>query len=211
MGCWKVFDLPQPEVVYATIVDWYNQYGLMVVAFAALVEGVVLVGLYFPGSAVILIGVASSRGDPLRAVAVVACVNAAFIVAAFWNFAIGYFGMHAVIERLGGEQWLNRARQRYERYGALILAPCFVHPNLGGFMSVAAGIGRLALGRFAVICVVSIVLWNSAWGFVAYFLAGVVEQVATQPWLVVGGLSIWVFVAFVWGAVRREPKADGSL
>jgi membrane protein DedA with SNARE-associated domain len=60
----------------------------------------------------------------------------------------------------------------------------------------------MRLRKFAIIAALSIMLWNIAWGVVAYFLAEVVERVATQPWLVVGGLAAWSIGAFVIGLVR---------
>jgi membrane protein DedA with SNARE-associated domain len=204
MLIWRVVDLPSPQEVYDGIVRLYHDYGLVIVAAAAAIEGLVLISLYFPGSGVILIGVAASRGDPTRAVAVVAIVTLAFIVAAQINFVVGYFGLHGLILKMGGSKWLKRAQDRYARNGVYILAPCFVHPNLGGFMSVAAGIGRLQWRKFFIISVASIALWNVFWGFVAYLFAQVVESVATQPFLVLSGLGLWTITAFVWGFLRGE-------
>lgn len=207
MLIWRMAELPSPDEVYARIVGLFDSYGVVVVAGAALVEGLVLISLYFPGSAVILIGVAASRGDPIRAMVVVGVVIVAFVVAAHLNYALGYWGFYELIRKLGGRKLLDRAVRRYEKYGALILPPCYMHPNLGGFMAVASGIGRLRWRRFTMITIASITVWNVFWGVFAYYFAEVVESVATQPWLVVAGLGCWSLCAFVWG-VARGRRSD---
>lgn len=203
IGLWSYFALPSPRYVYDIIVGLFDKYGIVIVAFAALIEGLVLVSLYFPGSGVILIGVASSQGDPLRAVFIVSVVTICFAVAANINYALGFYGIHGIIERFGGRKILDGSRKRYEKFGVLILIPSFIHPNLGGFMSVASGIARLRWRRFFVLSIISLSVWNVMWGIVAYNLSEVVEGAATQPGLVLTGLTIWAFVAFCVGFVKK--------
>lgn len=91
--------MPPPNEMFAILQDLFERHGLLLVGFAAFIEGVVLINFYFPGSAVILVGVIVAHGNPLLATKTVAITVLSFFVAACLNYAIGYFGMHEVIVR----------------------------------------------------------------------------------------------------------------
>lgn len=165
--------------------------------------------LEFPGSAVILIGVATSRGDIGRAVGIVSIVTIAFLLTTQINYALGYFGLHGLVVRLGGGKMLRRSQDRYQKFGAVILPPSFFHPSLGGFMAVACGMARLPWKRFATITGLSVVAWNIFWGIVAYLFADVVSEVATRPVVVLAALCIWTAAAFVLGFIHSGPSNHG--
>ena len=186
MCLWQGLGLPNPNVLYSWIVELYQRYGLVIVAIAAFVEGIVLINFWFPGSAVIILGMVASRGNPMQATLIVAVVSLAFSLAAQVNYLIGFAGLHGIVARWGGKEWLNRSRRNYERYGVYTIPPTFVHPNLGAFMSVTCGISRLKWRQFVLISVAATCVWNCVWGVVSYFLADGLANVATNPAMIVG-------------------------
>ena len=208
MILWKIFGLPIPDQVYSYVVDLFREYGLAVVFLAALIEGLVVINLYFPGSAVILLGVATAE-TPLGAIVVVILTTVAFIITAYLDFLLGYFGLHWIIEKLGGGKWLEQAHIRRERYGMYALPLSFIHPNLGGFMSVSCGVGRIRKSSFLLISSLSIISWNAVWGFLAYFMSSGVKKIATEPWLLLIAFIIWTTVAFLIGLSKKPTfKSD---
>ena len=50
---WRILDFPPESELMAIAEDYYNRYGLLTVFFSAIVEGLILVGMYYPGSLVI--------------------------------------------------------------------------------------------------------------------------------------------------------------
>jgi membrane protein DedA with SNARE-associated domain len=202
---WHGLGWPPPEEVYKTIVDLYWEHGVVVVSFAAFAEGIVLITLYFPGSAVILIGVATSKGEPLRAALIVLIVTIAFIGAAQINYILGYLGLHRIILRLGGRRWLLNAQARYNKYGTYIVPPSFVHPTFSGFMAVTCGLAQLNWSKFTLLSALGIVFWDIFWGITAYRLSETVREVATRPILVIIGLFSWILIAFIYGFCCPKP------
>lgn len=199
---WKALDWPSPEECYAHIMQLYTTHGHLAVALAALVEGIVLANLYLPGSAVIILGVAAARGNPSEAFVVVAITTSMFILAAVLNYLIGYIGLHRCIRHLGGGRLLDDAQERYSRQGTKALLIASFHPNFAAFVAVACGIAKFPVKRFLSVAALGTVLWNILWGIVAYNLADVVENVATQPGLMFGLLATWSLVAFVAGLFK---------
>jgi membrane protein DedA with SNARE-associated domain len=125
------------------------------------------------------------------------------MIAAQLNYGLGYFGFHRLISIMGGDRWLKAAEARYSQYGILILVPSFIHPNLGGFMSVAAGTAHLSYGKFVAICLPSVVGWNVFWGVVTYFAGGVAESVVVSPYAIIMAFSIWIVISFMWECVKQ--------
>lgn len=209
MIVWGLLELPPADEVYSTLIALYRKHGLVIVAVAALIEGLVMINVYLPGSAVVLVAVAASRGDPLFGVAIVATASAAFLLAAQVNYALGYYGFHTLVARFGGNRWLETTGAWYRTHGALVLLPSYVHPSVGSFMSVTCGIVRLRWRRFLPLVALAIVLWNSFWGTLAYLLADPVRHVATNPYAVIVGLVVWAVAAGAYGAFRN-PEAEAS-
>ena len=64
---WGYFEMPSSDQLFLLIKDFFNTYGLIVIFVAAILESILFVGNYFPGSLVIFFGVASAAGDKFLA------------------------------------------------------------------------------------------------------------------------------------------------
>lgn len=208
MIVWRVFGLPEPDQVYQVVIELFEEHGLVIVAVCAFVEGIVLVNLYFPGSAVIVIGVAAAGGDIPRVVAVVAVTTVAFVLASQVNYFVGFLGLHTIIERFGGTRWLQAAHKRYEKHGILVVPPSFVHPNIGAFMSVTCGLARMTWRHFTALAVASILVWNILWGIVAFYGSNALSEAATRPAYLLLAFAVWCLGAFLLGFARPGKRAN---
>lgn len=200
---WRVADLPDPHESFLLIEKWFLAYGLPLVFLAALLEGVAVINLYVPGSAVIVLGVVFSRTDPLLAVLVVFVATVAFIITAQVNYGVGYFGLHRLLRTFGGGVLIDRAEKYWSRHGDKTLPLAFIHPNIGGFVSIASGNGRYPWKKFFVRSVGYTLAWNVLWGVAAFLLADTVAQTVTQPLILLGGLLIWATIAFAVAYLRH--------
>jgi membrane protein DedA with SNARE-associated domain len=200
--CWRTFNGPTPEEIITFASEHIATAGLLIVAVAALLEGLVVITLWFPGSLVLLVAMTAARGRPDQAAMIVLTIIIAFTVSAQINYLVGRHGLHALVARLGGERFLERASRWYERYGTYALPPLFIHPSLGSFISVASGQARLPWRQFLVLSGASITVWNIVWGCVLYFSARLVTEAASRPDLILGGLLVWTLIAFLHGTLR---------
>ena len=91
---WKLFSFPPPEELVIIVTNYFNQYGLWIVFISALIEGFLLVGLYFPGGFIIFLGVISAAGNVMRAIEVVSVVSIAFFISYILNYIIGKYGWY---------------------------------------------------------------------------------------------------------------------
>src|SRR4051794_40608053 len=78
---WLALDLPQ-ETLAAAAKDYLNRYGVVIVLISAYLEGLLLIGWYFPGTLVIVVALIFAAPHPAR-FALVAAVAGTGLLSAF--------------------------------------------------------------------------------------------------------------------------------
>ena len=190
---WKIFNLPPQERLIEIARSYFDAYGLITVFISSILEGVLLVGWYYPGSLVIFLGVIFAGNDVIRATEVISSVTAGFFVAYALNFALGKYGWYRVLLVLGLREPLERAEHRLASYGLKAIFLTHWHPNLAGLTSTAAGILHIPFKKFFLYSCVSTILWNIFWGSLVYFLGErALTLVGFRFVLIV--LGIWILV-----------------
>ncbi|MES2471044.1 MAG: VTT domain-containing protein [Patescibacteria group bacterium] len=206
---WWAFSMPEPQYVFNYILNLFDTHGLMIVGLAAFIEGLVLINIYFPGSAVIVIGVIAEKGDAKGAALVVLTTTIAFILSGVVNYFIGYYGLHSIIKKFGGETWLKQAEAWYQRSGNKAILASYMHPNLGAFISVACGNARYNFARFLQYAATASICWNILWGIIVFNFATMMGRAVTQGWPVIVLLLTWAIVVFIKG-YRETPKGTAE-
>src|SRR5271170_1387406 len=130
--------------------------GLPVGAEVALIYGGVLASGQVPG-----------EGKPLQLAVVIVVAIAGELLGSTAGYAIGRFGGRTLVDRVGKyvlltHKDLDRAEAWFARRGEpLVLFGRFV-PLLRSFVSFAAGLGEMAIGKFVVFTVVGCAIWCTA-------------------------------------------------
>lgn len=165
---WLIFDLPPEDELLRTLVAFINQYGLIIIFVAALIEGLLLIGNYFPGGAVIFLGVIAAVGNIPKAALVVLIVCISFSIAYTINYALGRFGWYELFIRFGLRSTLESMQQKLSRHVFSAILSCYWLPNLAAICSTAAGIMRVPFGKFLFQSTIGLVAWNIFWGIFVY-------------------------------------------
>ena len=168
----KSIGLPQDEEILAKARGLFEEYGLAVVFISAIVEALLFVGLYYPGSLVIFLGVILAK-SPTEAVLVILTTSVGFFIACVSNYALGRHGWYRLFVKLGLEKSLGNARRRLLKHGPRSIFVSYFIPNLAAFTSTAAGILRLSWRTFIVYSLIAILVWNTVWGTLVYLLGPV--------------------------------------
>jgi membrane protein DedA with SNARE-associated domain len=104
------------------------------------------------------------------------------LVGSFLGYGIGYYGGRPLVDRLGKyvllthkdldrtEAWLDRRGDPFVFFGRLI-------PLVRSFVSVAAGLGEMALGKFSVFTVAACAIWSTALCSLGYNLGTTYKNV----------------------------------
>jgi membrane protein DedA with SNARE-associated domain len=157
------------EALIAILRGYIQTYGFAVSIMGAFLEGLLLIGWYFPGSFIIFLTVilAGNIPDTIEAVCVVTLgMYSAYVV----NYLLGKYGWYRVLAQFGMEPAVADARKKIERYGTRAIFMTFWNPGLASFTSTAAGIITYPYIRFLVEALIALLVWNTMWGTIAYFI-----------------------------------------
>ena len=188
---WHLFDFPPREEMIVMAKSYFEQYGLVTVFLASLIEGMLLVGWYLPGGLVIFLGVILSAGNPERAILSVLATVAGLFVAYLTSYALGRYGWYKLFMALGLKGPLRDAQAKFEKQSFKAIYATYWQPNLAGLISTSAGILHASFKKFFVASLIATILWSTFWGSAAYFFGekildylGAVFFVTMAGWIV---------------------------
>jgi membrane protein DedA with SNARE-associated domain len=166
-------------------------------------------------------GQLTGSGQPhLQLAAVIVVAALGDVVGSSAGYAIGRFGGRPLVERVGryillthadldrAEAWFDRRGEPFVFFGRFI-------PLLRSFVSLAAGLGEMAVAKFAIFTVVACTMWCAALASIGYSLGGswhqVIKDFSYAGYVAAALFVIAVALALVHrvGAVRAERAAGG--
>jgi len=207
-------NLPPSEELVETLKKWFDIYGFPVIFFSSIVEGVLLVGNYFPGAVVIFLGVALTTTIS-QAVVVVFVVIAGLFIAHILNYALGRYGWYHFLARLGLESSIERSREQLVKNGLVAILFSYWLPNLGALTDTAAGIIRMPFKIFFIYSLLSTILWSIFFGTLAYLLKDFVILTIVSSGDGLSGLAIvfavtviWIVVLLITDFFRRRKRLE---
>jgi membrane protein DedA with SNARE-associated domain len=174
--------------------------GIPVGAEAALIFGGVLSS-----------GQVSGEIHPLNLVLVIVAATAAEVIGSYVGYFIGARGGRALVDRLGkyvllthrnldrGEAWFGR------RGDALVLVGRLI-PLLRSFVSLAAGLGEMAIAKFTLFTLIGCAIWCSALAILGYSLGSSYNHVL-KDFSEAGYVAGAVFVVVVIGLLIHRFRA----
>jgi membrane protein DedA with SNARE-associated domain len=133
------------------------------------------------------------------------------------GYAIGYFGGRTLVDRVGkyvllthkdmdrAEQWFNRRGEAVAFFGRFI-------PLLRSFVSFAAGLGEMAVAKFALYTVVACAIWCTALCSAGYALGSSYQHVLSgfQDAGYVAAVLFVIAIIVVFTHRLRQVRAERS-
>jgi membrane protein DedA with SNARE-associated domain len=191
---WIVLDLPPEQTIIEIARGYLDRYGVAIVLLCAYLEGLLLIGWYFPGTLVVIFAFVAAGPDAARVAQVAATAGIGLFAAYVTNFFAGKFGWYRLLLAFGLREPLDKAQQRLSRYGLSAIITTYWQANLASCISTAAGILQFPVGRFAAISLLAEAFWISFWATLIFFLGKAALSLA--------GFRIILLAILVWIAVR---------
>ena len=173
----------------------YDTYGYALIFFGALLEGTFIVGLYLPGSLVVLLGAALAKTGvisfPLVIIIAVLGFNCGYTI----NYLLGKYGWYKVVENLGFKRQVDHAKAKLEKYEFMALLFGYVMPSAASFLTTAAGMLRFPYKKFIIASLLIQTGWTLIWGTLAYVLGLTFVEYFIQyfGFVVIIGLAIYFY------------------
>jgi membrane protein DedA with SNARE-associated domain len=205
----SLFPLPTDEELRELARHLFARYGLALVFLSGLIEGVLLIGWYFPGTTVILFCLLFAANDAAAISAMAAAASTGLSLAYAFNYALGRFGWYRLFLAAGLGEPLERARIRLEKHGFAFLMLSYWQFTFASLTSTAAGILRLNFTSFLVISLLAALFWVSFWSTLIYLLGERATTLVGLPFIV-GVLLAWVAVSLLIRLYRAGAKKRHS-
>ena len=167
---WNVFNLPSREILISVAREYFALYGYYFAFASAFIEGLLLINWYFPGSFIVFLSVIIAGEGDLNIFAVLAVVILGFFLASNIDYILGKYGWYKLFLKLGLSESIEKSKVKLEKKGPWILLAMYWHPNLGAVAATSAGVLMIPFRKFLIYCLGAIILWDSLWGALVYFL-----------------------------------------
>lgn len=185
---WPYFGLPSQDKIIIIIQNFFKTYGLWVIFLSAILESIIFLGWYFPGSLVIFLGVSATSGDPILAVKTVLAICLGMNIGYTVNFILGRYGWYKVLMKFGFKDELEKIERRVNNKGLIGAFFFYIIPGAGSLLSTAFGVLKFNYLKFFGFTLAMVVFWNSLWGIIVYHLGMSVFKLLSS--------GVFVFIAF---------------
>jgi|SRR4051794_32273916 len=127
---WRALDLPPEETLAQIAKSYLDRYGIVIVLISAYLEGLLLIGWYFPGTLVIVLALIFAAPHPSRFALVATVAGAGLVSAYLTNFCAGKYGWYRLLLAFGLREPLENAQRRLTKYGLSAIFTTYWQANL---------------------------------------------------------------------------------
>jgi len=191
---WVALDLPPEETILDIAKSYLDRYGVVIVLICAYLEGLLVIGWYFPGTLVIIFALIVAGQDVARVAQVAALAGCGLFAAYVTNFYAGKYGWYRLLLAFGLRQPLENAQARLTRYGLSAIFATYWQANLASVISTAAGILQFSVARFLVFSLAAEAFWITFWSSLIFFLGRAALSLA--------GFRMILLMIVIWIALR---------
>jgi membrane protein DedA with SNARE-associated domain len=195
---------------------FYHHYGYLTVFLGTLGENTAFLGLLLPGNSLALLGALYARLGILNLGWVIFLASLGTVLGYHIDYLFGRFVLaHAATRwssgklgrsiRLAGR--LRMARMLLRKHGGKAILMSHLVGHLRSFVALSAGMTRMNYRRFLGYEVVAAFVWNTAFCFLGYLLAGEIDRlqllIERTGWMLLGVL---VLLFFAWRLVGKRVR-----
>jgi membrane protein DedA with SNARE-associated domain len=194
---WGAFHFPSAAELVQIVVDLFNEYGLIIVFFAAVIESLLLIGGYFPGTLIIFLSLSLVGGDLQKTALTVLTATAGMLVGYSFDYFLGKGGVTRILKKLQMEKEVHKLQREIERQGVRAGFFLYILPGFGALISTTFGIIKYDFKKFFVFMLLTVLAWNSLWGLTGYLFGGSMMKVIESGYfgIIILGIFIIYFVA----------------
>jgi membrane-associated protein len=209
---WGLLGLPSDDEIIVISETYFEQYGLITIFIAAILEGMLFAGWYFPGSLVIVLGVVFAGNNYPQLFGVFLLTTIGLVIAHIINFYVGKYGWYRVLSALGFQGAIEKAKSQLVQYGPRAIFFTYWHPNLAALTATAAGILNIPFRTFLLYSIVATTVWDIFWTILGYSL-GQAAITAIGPKFVIGFVTIWIASILIYELWQRyySLKTDRAI
>lgn len=183
----------------------YSKFGYEIVIVGSFLEALVLINLFTPGVATIGLGVIFAKAGRLDLTLVIIAAVLGAVVGFSVDYWLGRLGLGTILDRLGYRKEVARWETGIEKSGLKTFILGFIHPDIGAFLSVAAGTLEMDFKNFFSLALLSTLIWYIVWGLAIFALGRIFLAILSKYifilFLLVG--AVWI-LSSAYSSIRKE-------
>ena len=196
--------LPTSDELLTFFSVYYAKFGYEILFVAALLESLVILNLFAPGQVTLALGIVFARTGETQLPFVMVAVAGGIIVGYLIDYLIGYYGFGDILKRFGQVEAFEKAKMELKKNGGRSIFISFINPNIGSYISLAAGATKLEITMYLVIALFSIIFWVAAWSLLIYSLGDVVLMIIRKYAFVLSAIFIGILItSFAWNLRKK--------
>lgn len=184
---WNIGLIPSPIIILDFLENLYNKFGLWGLGISSFLEGIVYLGLYFPGSFIIVLAVFLSDGSFISLLSISIVVTIAVTLTSFVNY---FLGKYISFKKNNSEEIVSSKKLSKSFFLSML------HPNILAFYFFNLGLEKKGLWK-----IIWVPFFMIPYGlfhaFILSLLAGFVKQKTDNPWILFIVIIIWLIIAFI--------------
>jgi len=193
---WSVNIIPPPTEIFLFLENLYATYGLVGLFIASFLEGIVYLGLYFPGSFIIALAVFLSDGTFISLISISIVVALALTLTSLINYVLG----RHIVSRKTKKHEIHKTNVASK---GLFLS--MLHPNSLAFYFFNTGIEKQSLIRILFVPIIMIP-YGLLFAYALFFLKSPLRKAVENPYVMITAILIWFAVAFILEHKRKMRK-----
>jgi membrane protein DedA with SNARE-associated domain len=162
------------------------------------------------GGGALATGKVTGQGEPLNLAIVIVLATLGEVLGSAAGYAIGRYGGRPLVDRVGKyvlltHKDLDRAEAWFARRGEPVVFFGRFIPLLRSFVSFAAGLGEMAIGKFLLYTVIACAIWCSALASIGYSLGKTYDNLVhafSYAGYVLVALAVVAVVVVFWHRYR---------
>lgn len=196
--------LPTSEELLNLFSLYYARFGYEILFVAALLESLVLINIFAPGQVALALGIVFARTGETHLPLVMLAVAAGVVVGYTIDYLVGYYGFGDILNKFGQEGVFKKAKDELKKNGGRSIFIAFINPNLGSYISLAAGATKLEITMYLAIALFSIIFWVISWSLLIYSLGDIVLILIKKYSLLLSLIFIGILIASFAGSIRKK-------
>ncbi len=192
---WKFNLIPSPLEIIGFLESLYNNYGLVGLFIASFLEGIVYLGLYFPGSFIIVLVVLLSDGKFISLLNISLIVALALTLTSMINYVLG---RHFVARPLRETKEIKTKRKMSKGFFLSLL-----HPNALAFYFFNLGLKKRNFWNIIFVPLI-IIPYGFLLASLFYLAKPILEENSENPYVMITFISFWLIISFILGYKNKK-------
>lgn len=158
---YNLIGLPPIEDLFIIVEKLFNQHGFILLFIGLFLEGLFVIGFYFPGS-IIIFGSVIVLGKTYEDIFLIILIGTlTLILVNIFNYMLGKYGYYRILEKFGAKDLIERMEKRFEKNKTGTIFLFSSSPNFLAILSIYAGIVKTNIKQYFQFMSLCVLFWVS--------------------------------------------------